>query len=64
MVRRRLMLAVAMPLFIGALALTQEMRRPEFAAIRALDVVQLTAVGMCVGVAMVGMVMWLRGKLG
>jgi len=43
-------------LFLGFIALLNIAREPRFTSIRAVDVVQLIAIGMCFGVALIGLV--------
>jgi formate/nitrite transporter FocA (FNT family) len=59
--RRSQTAAIAAPLVIGLIGLTELMHRPRFASIHAVDVLQLLASGMCFGVALVALVMLLRG---
>ena len=59
---RSLTAAVAFPLIIGFIGLTQLMQRPRFASYHTVDVVQLLASGMCFGVALAALLVMLRGK--
>lgn len=59
--RKSLTIAVATPLVIGIIGLTQLMQRPQFASFRTVDVVQLLGSGMCFGVALVALFALLRG---
>jgi hypothetical protein len=43
------------------MSLTNAVTRPSFQSIRPVDAVQLIATGMCFGVALVTLVMFLRG---
>jgi hypothetical protein len=58
--RKSLVSAVLIPLIIGVAGLTHLMSQPGFAAIRAVDVVQLTGSGMCFGVALFALITLLR----
>ena len=58
--RRSLLPAVIVPLIIGLAGMAHLMSQPRFAAIRSVDVVQLTGSGMCFGVALVALIALLR----
>lgn len=62
--RRSLASAVIIPLIIGLAGLTHLMSQPGFAAIRAVDVVQMTGSGMCFGVALFALIALLRTPRG
>lgn len=50
-------------LFIGLIGLFQVIERPRFQAYHAVDVVQLVGCGVCFGVTLMWLILWLRGKL-
>jgi hypothetical protein len=54
--------AVLIGVSFGAISLINMAARPRFEAIRTVDVVQLIGVGMCFGVALVGIVIILRKR--
>jgi hypothetical protein len=58
--RKSLLSAVLAPLIVGMAGLVHLMEQPRFAAIRAVDVVQLTGSGMCFGVALFAIIALLR----
>jgi hypothetical protein len=58
--RRSLVSAVIVPLIVGLAGMTHLMSQPRFAAIRSVDVVQLTGSGMCFGVALFALILLLR----
>jgi len=59
--RRRSLVAVAVaPLIVGIVGLSHLMSEPQFAAYRAVDVVQLTGSGACFGVALLALVLYFR----
>ena len=60
--RRLLVSGVAVPLFIAPTVVLNFASRPGFATIRAVDAIRLIAVGLCFGVATVGLVPFLRGS--
>jgi hypothetical protein len=47
--------------FMGIIAFSNAASKPSFAALRAVDVVRLIAVGMCFGGALVALIMFFRG---
>ncbi len=49
-------------LFIGLIGFTNVARSPRFEAFRSVDVVQLVASGMCLGVALAGILGRLRAR--
>jgi hypothetical protein len=59
--RRFRVSVVLVPLILGSLGLLHLMSEPRFAAMRTVDVVRLTGCGMCFGVALVGLMQYLRG---
>ncbi len=58
--RRPLAVAVIVPLIVGLAGMMRLMSEPGFAAIRAVDVVQLTGSGMCFGVALFALIALFR----
>jgi hypothetical protein len=58
--RKSLASAVIIPLIVGLAGMARLMSQPGFAAIRAVDVVQLTGSGMCFGVALSALIAWFR----
>ncbi|HYB60579.1 MAG TPA: hypothetical protein VEH50_03780 [Methylomirabilota bacterium] len=60
--RRKTLAAILIPVILGLVGLLTVMQRPRFQAFRTVDVVQLVASGMCLGVALVGVVAALRGE--
>ena len=60
--RRRGSMAIVSTLAVGLIGLYALMQRPRFALIQTVDVLQLLASGMCFGVALVGLVTWLRNR--
>ena len=62
--RRSLVSAILIPLIVGIGGLTHLMSQPGFAAIRAVDVVQMTGSGMCFGVALFALIALLRTPRG
>ena len=59
---RRKVAVIFVPLFFGVIALFNFISSPRFEAYRAVDVVRLVGCGMCFGVAIVGIVIALRGS--
>ena len=53
--------AIFIPIFIGSIGFVNLMHQPRFAAYRTVDVVQLLGTGACYGVAMVALIILLRG---
>ena len=62
MKRKQLAMAILIPVLVGSAGLIQLMGKPGFAAIRSVDVVQLTGSGMCFGVALTALFALLRSK--
>jgi len=62
--RKSLVSAILIPLIVGVAGLTHLMSQPGFAAIRAVDAVQLTGSGMCFGVALFALIGLLRTPRG
>jgi uncharacterized membrane protein len=61
MIRRKsLISAVIVPLAVGMAGMARLTSQPGFAAIRSVDVVQLTGSGMCFGVALFALILLLR----
>lgn len=48
------------PFFIGLIGLLSLMQRPRFALIHSVDVLQLLACGMCLGMALAGVIVAIR----
>ncbi len=59
---KRKVAAIFLPLLFGLMALFNFISSPRFEAYRAVDVVRLVGCGMCFGVALVGIVIALRGS--
>ena len=53
--------AVAIPVIIGSIGLTNLMRQPRFESFHTVDVLQLLASGICYGVALAAAFSLLRG---
>jgi hypothetical protein len=53
--------AVFAPIVIGSVGLANLMHQPRFETYRTVDVVQLLGTGACYGVALVALVVFLRG---
>jgi hypothetical protein len=60
--RNKFVAAIFVPLLIGSIGLGTLMRSTRFEAYRSVDVLQLIASGMCFGVALVSLIMMLRGS--
>ena len=58
--RKSLASAVIIPLIVGVAGMARLISQPGFAAIRAVDVVQLTGSGMCFGVALFALIALFR----
>ncbi len=52
------------PFIIGMIGLFSLIERPRFAAIHTVDVLQLLASGACFGVALTGLLIAFRGRIG
>ena len=59
---RRALVAVVIPIIVGAVGFLNLTQRPRFEAFHAVDVLQLLASGMCFGLALSALLMLLRGK--
>ena len=59
---RRKLVPFWVPLLFGLISLFNLVTRPSFATIRGPDVVQLIGTGMCFGVALATLVVFLRGS--
>ena len=57
----RFVAGVFIPLFFGSIMFFNVVSQPRFEAIRSIDVVRLVASGMCLGVALVSIAVFLRG---
>jgi hypothetical protein len=53
--------AVFIPIIIGSVGLMNLMHQPRFETYRTVDVVQLLGTGLCYGVALVALIVLLRG---
>ena len=62
MSERRKMVPFWMPLLFGLLGVSRLIDNPRLAGVRAVDIVQLIASGMCLGVALTTLVTLLRAK--
>jgi hypothetical protein len=60
--RKSLTTAIVVPLLIGWVGLFHLMQQPRFSTYRTVDVVQLLGSGVCFGVAMVALMMLVRGS--
>ena len=49
-------------LVVGISGIFQFLQRPAAHALRTVDIVQLVAAGMCLGVALAWLIAWLRSK--
>lgn len=61
---RRRLFPIWVPLLFGLMGLLRVIENPRLTAIRPVDVVQLIATGMCLGVALVTLIMFLRRPRG
>jgi hypothetical protein len=59
--RKILVSAIFTPIVIGSVGFLNLMHQPRFETFRTVDVVQLLGAGACYGVAMVALIMLLRG---
>jgi hypothetical protein len=59
--RKTLGSAIFVPIFIGSIGFVNLMHQPRFETYRTVDVVQLLGTGACHGVALVALVLLLRG---
>ena len=57
---RRKMAPFWMPLLFGLLGVSRLIDNPRLAGVRAVDIIQLLATGMCLGVALTTLVHFLR----
>ena len=57
---RRKLLPFWLPLLFGLMGVSRILGSPRLAAIRTVDLVQLIAIGMCFGVALITLVTFLR----
>jgi hypothetical protein len=53
--------AIFIPVLVGGIGLMNLMHKPRFATFHTVDVVQLIASGMCFGVALMSLMLLLRG---
>jgi len=60
--RRRRLAPFWVPLLVGLLSLSNMICKPCFAMLRGSDVVQLIGTGMCFGVALATLVVFLRSR--
>ncbi len=60
--RKSVVSAIFVPLFIGCIGFFNLTQRPRFAAYHNVDVLQLLATGMCFGVALAAVIVWLRSR--
>ncbi len=49
--------------FVGLVGIFDLTERPSFGAIRTVDVIQLVGSGMCFGVALLALILIVRGKI-
>jgi hypothetical protein len=59
---RRALVPFAVPLLFGIVSLINVLTRPRVGTYVPADVVQLIGTGMCFGVALVGLILMLRGN--
>ena len=59
--RRRRLAKVVIPVFVGLSGLLTLINRPRFQTYHTVDVLQLLATGMCFGIALVWLLMAIRG---
>jgi hypothetical protein len=57
---RHIVTGVVLPLILAALGLFDLYQRPEFSRIHRIDVFQLVVCGMCLGIALTGLIEFLR----
>ena len=60
--RNKLVAAIFVPVLIGSIGLGNLMRSARFDAYRTVDILQLIGSGMCFGVALMSLVVMLRGS--
>ena len=60
--RRRMLPAFVVPMLYGSISLFNTLSRPTLQAVRAVDIVQLLVSGMCFGVALMSLVLFVRGR--
>jgi hypothetical protein len=54
--------AIVVPLIIGLIGFSSLTRSPRFATYHSVDVLQLLATGMCFGVALSALIVWIRNQ--
>lgn len=54
---------IVFPLIFGAISLAAVMRRPRFASIYTVDVLELIAAGLMFGLALRALAMWMHDRL-
>ena len=54
--------AIVVPLIIGCIVFSNLAQKPRFAAYHSVDIVQLLATGMCFGVALSALIVWIRSR--
>jgi hypothetical protein len=62
--RRKLVAPLFVPLLIGLIGFANVARSPRFETFHTVDVLQLIATGMCFGVTLYTLVIFLRGRSG
>ncbi len=60
--RRSVASAIVVPLIIGIIGFINLTQRPRFAAFHNVDVLQLLATGMCFGVALSALIVFIRNR--
>ena len=60
--QRSIASAIFVPLFIGLIGFVNLAQRPRFAVYHSVDIIQLLATGMCIGVALAAFFVWVRGR--
>ena len=59
--RRPKSLSIVLPLIVGISGLITVLARPRAAAYASVDIIELVAGGLCLGIALVAIVQWLKG---
>ncbi len=60
--RKSVVSAILVPLIVGSIGFINLTQRPRFAAYHNVDVLQLLATGMCFGVALSALIVWIRNR--
>jgi len=59
---RKRSLAILIPAIVGITGLFTVLARPRASAYASVDILELVAGGMCLGIALVALVQWIRGN--